>query len=264
VVLGLRTAAGSAVTGIAEHSVRALAKLEQILPSRVRHRVSALGAAVVPVPWGGGPTVDPAVLIAVASACRDRDRLRFDYTDSAGLATVRAVEPHNLVAWGRRWYLVAWDRDREDWRTFRVDRISPRVPTGPRFVRRDLPAPDAAAFVADRMAGVHAVEHAVLRIHGNAEAVRQWVAARWAEEVVQETDPAASGPAGSGDHVLRLSAGNREELVGYIAMLGADVEVLGPPEVIEHVRTVATRLLRAAGSPRISGSASPWPGRAGS
>ena len=128
VVLGLRTAAGAAITGIAEHSVRALAKFEQILPPRVRHRVSALEAAVVPVTRGGGPTVDPVVLIAVATACRDCEQLRFDCADSAGAATVRKVEPHNLVAWGRRWYLVAWDLEREDWRIFRVDRMTCRHP----------------------------------------------------------------------------------------------------------------------------------------
>src|SRR5687768_4750127 len=129
VAVGLRTAAGGTVAGIEETSVRALAKLEQVLPSRLRHRVNALQSFTVPVPPDRpGPTVDPAVLTVLAAACRDAERLRFDYRGHDGSATVRSVEPHRLVSWGRRWYLVAWDVDRQDWRTFRVDRIAPRTP----------------------------------------------------------------------------------------------------------------------------------------
>jgi predicted DNA-binding transcriptional regulator YafY len=118
--------------------VRALAKLEQVLPSRLRHRVAALADAMVPVP-GAGPTV--------ASATRDRQRLRFDYTDPAGEVRRRDTEPHRLVHTGRRWYLVAWDVDRADWRTFRVDRMTPRIPTGPRFTPREPPEEDIAGYV---------------------------------------------------------------------------------------------------------------------
>jgi predicted DNA-binding transcriptional regulator YafY len=125
VAVGLRTAAGASVTDIQETSIRALAKLEQVLPSRLRHRVHALQAATVEIP-APGPTVDAAVLTAVAAACRDDQRLRFDYRDHDGSASVRTVEPHRLVHDRGRWYLVAWDRDRADWRTFRADRIQPR------------------------------------------------------------------------------------------------------------------------------------------
>jgi predicted DNA-binding transcriptional regulator YafY len=111
VAVGLRTAAGGAVAGIEETSLRALVKLEQVLPSRLRHRVNALHSAMAAVQTGG-PTVDAEVLTAIAAAIRDRQRLRFDYRRHDGSASVRDVEPHRMVSWGRRWYLVAYDADR--------------------------------------------------------------------------------------------------------------------------------------------------------
>jgi predicted DNA-binding transcriptional regulator YafY len=130
VAVGLRSAAGGTVGGIEETSVRALAKLEHVLPARLRHRVTTLAQAVVPVP-GTGPTVAAEVLTAVAAAARDHLRLRFDYADHSGTTSRRDTEPHRLVHTGRRWYLVAWDVDRGDWRTFRADRITPRIPPAP-------------------------------------------------------------------------------------------------------------------------------------
>jgi predicted DNA-binding transcriptional regulator YafY len=124
VAVGLRTAAGDTVAGIAETSVRALVKLEQILPSRLRNRVNTLWSVTVPL-IAGGPTVDPDTLTAIAAACRDHHRFRFVYRDRDGTETLRSTEPHRLVHTGRRWYLVAFDTDREDWRTFRVDRLEP-------------------------------------------------------------------------------------------------------------------------------------------
>ena len=124
VAVGLRTAARSPVTGIEETSVRALAKLENVLPSRLRRRVSAVADYTVPVPPDSPPPpVDPAVLTTLASACRDHERLRLDYRAHDGTSTVRSVEPHRLVSWGQKWYLLGWDTGRGDWRTFRVDRI---------------------------------------------------------------------------------------------------------------------------------------------
>jgi predicted DNA-binding transcriptional regulator YafY len=124
VAVGLRVAASSGVAGIEETSVRALAKLEQLLSSALRRRVSALGAATVAYPRLG-PAVDPETLAAIASAARDGERVRFAYRSHEGQRSRREVEPHRLVHTGRRWYLVAWDPAREDWRTFRVDRIEP-------------------------------------------------------------------------------------------------------------------------------------------
>lgn len=134
VAVGLRTAAGQGIEGIGETSVRALAKLEQVLPSRLRRRVSALNTFTVPMLRGPQPSaVDPGVLTELANACRDGERLRFEYRDHGGSPTRRNVEPHRLVCTERRWYLVAWDVDRDDWRTFRADRITPTPPHGPRF-----------------------------------------------------------------------------------------------------------------------------------
>src|SRR5215213_720672 len=119
VAIGLRTSTGSGVTGIEEASLRALVKLEQLMPSRLRHRIDAMRAATVSVP-GTGPTVDSEVLGALASTIRASERLRFSYIDHDGNQTVRTAEPERLVAWGRRWYLLAWDVDRNDWRIFRA------------------------------------------------------------------------------------------------------------------------------------------------
>src|SRR5215468_5749202 len=126
VAIGLRTAAGGSVAGIEETSVRALAKLQQMLPARLRRRVSALGSYALPVP-SPGPRVDPDVLTVIAAACRDHELLRFDYTAHSGAVSRRSVEPYRLVNDRRRWYLVAWDTDREGWRTFRADRIQLRT-----------------------------------------------------------------------------------------------------------------------------------------
>ena len=130
VAVGLRTAASGSIAGIEETSVRALAKLQQVLPSRLRRRVSAFQAYALPIP-SRGPQADPDVLTVIAGACRDHERLRFDYRAHSGAASRRAVEPYRLVNYQQRWYLVAWDTERHARRTFRVDRIKPRTPAGP-------------------------------------------------------------------------------------------------------------------------------------
>src|SRR3954453_6900105 len=152
IAVGLRTAARASVTGIEETSIRALVKLEQVLPAHLRRRVAALGSATVASP-PGGPTVDPQQLTTIAAACRDRECLRFAYSSRDGTASRREVEPHALVNRGRRWYVVAWDRRREDWRTFRVDRLERAAPDGARFAPRPLPAGDAAAYVQQSISG---------------------------------------------------------------------------------------------------------------
>ena len=139
IAVGLGTAARASVAGIEETAVRALVKLEQVLPAHLRRRVQALGMATVAPPVGG-PTVDPQHLTVIAAACRDGECLRFAYRSRDAADTRRDVEPHSLVNLGRRWYLVAWDRGREDWRTFRVDRVKRPASTGVRFKQRALPA----------------------------------------------------------------------------------------------------------------------------
>ncbi len=155
IAVGLRTAARSSVTGIEETAVQALVKLEQVLPSPLRRRVQALSSAMISPP-AGGPTVDPQHLTVIATACRDSECLRFAYTSRDGTDTRREVEPHALVNFGRRWYLVAWDRRRGDWRSFRVDRLARPASTGVRFAARELPAKDAATYVNRSIVGAPA------------------------------------------------------------------------------------------------------------
>src|SRR5690349_7288617 len=136
IAVSLRTAAGGAVAGIEETSLRALNKLQQVLPNRLSRRVDALQSYTVSAGAYQGPTVDGGTLALLAAGCRDRERLRFGYLDHGGTASARVVEPHRLVNWGRRWYLLAWDLDPADWRTFRVDRIESPLGVGLRFAER--------------------------------------------------------------------------------------------------------------------------------
>ena len=235
VAVGLRTAAQGAVTGIEETSVRALAKLEQVLPSRLRRRVNALQAYTVPVA-GSGPTVDAEVLTTLSAACRDHERLRFDYADHAGATTLRRTEPHRLVALGRRWYLVAWDLDRDDWRTFRADRIVPRTPAGPRFTPREPPSADLGDWVTRGTWGAGWRFEVRVRLHTSKDDITGRVPAYIGEfEAVDENTCLFT----TGTETLETAA-------TYLGLLGADFDVLQPPELKEHLRTLAERYLRAS------------------
>ena len=163
IAITLRTAAGSNVTGIAEAALRALIKLEQLLPSRLRHRINALQISAVRTA-GDGSTVDAEVLTAIGSACRDHLRLEFDFYGLGGAVSRHVTEPHELLTWERRWYLVAWDRARCAWRTFPVDRLRPRTPAGSRFTPRELPGGDSAAHVARSVAQMWP-DQATIRLH---------------------------------------------------------------------------------------------------
>ncbi|GAA3139934.1 WYL domain-containing protein [Planomonospora alba] len=233
--IGLRTVAGAAVTGIAETSVRALAKLDQVLPARLRHRVDSLGAAVVTVP-SLGPTVDPDVLTAVATAIRGHERLRFDYTSHDGSATVRDVEPYRLVHSGRRWYLLGWDTERRDWRTFRADRVALRVPGGPRFTPRGLPAEDVAAYLATGITTSPFRYQAVLTMHGSAE------------EVAEEVPPTLGviEPVDDRTCTLRIGSDDLDQLAVWVAAFGFDFDIHEPRELVDHLRVLTARLQRAA------------------
>lgn len=235
--VGLRVAAAGTVTGIEETSLRALAKLEQTLPSRLRHRLDALRQATVSAA-GGGPTVDAEILTTVAGACRDHVQLRFDYVGHEGETSERRVEPHRLVYTGRRWYLLAWDLDRVDWRTFRADRIRPRLPTGPRFTPREPPE-DAAQKVV-RGAGSLAWTHpARVRLHVSAEIIAEH----------DRITPAAGllTPVDEHSCILETGSGSLRDLVGYLTSLDVGFEVLDPPELRALLRELAERYAAAAG-----------------
>jgi predicted DNA-binding transcriptional regulator YafY len=237
IAVGLRTAARASVTGIEETSVRALVKLEQVLPAHLRRRVRALQSATMTLP-AGGPTVDPQTLTVIATACRDSELVRFAYRGRDGAGSRREVEPHSLVNLGRRWYLVAWDRGRSDWRTFRVDRLMGPAATGVRFAQRTLPAKDAAEYITQSMsAWTHRFE-ARVTLHASAETIRKRFPSYWG--AVEPID----------DHTCEYRTGDDDLdwLALRIAMFGVDFDVHEPPELREQLRIIARRLGRAGGS----------------
>jgi predicted DNA-binding transcriptional regulator YafY len=233
VAVSLRTAASHTVTGIEETALRALAKLEQVLPPRLRERTAALQLATVQLP-SLTPTVDPAPLTAIAAACGRHERLAFGYTSRDAAVTARTVEPHRLVHTGRRWYLVARDLGRDDWRTFRVDRIeSPRA-TGVRFVPRD--PPDAASFVATAVSAAPYRFRARVLLHAPAH-------------VIAEHIPPTVGvlePVSQDTCLLTTGSDAVQAIALHLAWLETDFTVLEPAELTEAVRILADRLYRAA------------------
>lgn len=235
VAVGLRTAAGGTVAGIAETSLRALAKLEQVLPTRLRHRVNSLHEMTVSLS-GGAPTVESEVLSAVATACRDHQRLRFDYRDKAGTSTVRSAEPHRLVHTGRRWYLVAWDLDRDDWRTFRADRMSPRIPTGPRFTPRELSDEDVARLTS------MSISTSVYRVQG------RFVLQAPAADVQEVVPPTAGVVEAIDDQTCRLIVGSPslEQLAVWVGLLGFEFTIEEPAALYDMMGPIAARLDRAS------------------
>jgi predicted DNA-binding transcriptional regulator YafY len=232
VALGLRYAAGGSVEGVEEASVRALTKIEQILPARLARRVAALQSAIV-MPARMESAVDARMLSVIAGACRDLEMLRFRYSDRGGVASTRAVEPHRLVNTGRRWYLVAWDTDRAAWRTFRVDRIQARVTTGLRFAPRDPPSTDLAAYVS----------------HGAwAPTCGARIKLFAAAEAVAERIPPGIGvlePIDGQSCFFEVGASSYERLAMHLVFLGVDFELSGPSELVEEVGRLAERYRKA-------------------
>ena len=235
IAVGLRTAARASVAGIEETALQALVKLEQVLPAHLRRRVRALGAATI-TPPADGPTVDPQHLTVIAAACRDSERLRFAYQSRDGTDSRREVEPHSIVNLGRRWYLVAWDRGREDWRTFRVDRLDRPASTGVGFDPRKLPSKDAAAYVERSITAAPSRFEARVTLRVPADEVASKVPSYWG--TIEPID----------EHTCEYRTGDEhlDWLAVRIAMLGVDFEVREPPELVAELRTLADRLERAA------------------
>jgi predicted DNA-binding transcriptional regulator YafY len=221
-----------------EASVRALAKLEQVLPSRLRHRVSTLQAATTPLTSGDGASIAPETLTVMASTVAGQERLRFAYRSGDGTPSRRLTEPYRLVSTGRRWYLVAYDLDREDWRTFRVDRVAEPFATGARFTPRELPTGDAAEFLRQSMFG----RQETYEFDVTFAAPADFIAARLPKWV--------GAPEPIDDHSCRLRASSGDSLEWLavrIAMVDCEFTVHEPPELVGYLRELGARLTRAAG-----------------
>ena len=243
--VGLQSAAQGPADGIAEASVRALAKVVQVMPGRLRRRVEALAAMTVPASWDASPSggvrlsLDPGVLTTVALACRDAERIRFAYTAADSTQTARYVEPHRLVSLGRRWYLVGYDLDRQDWRSFRLDRLTRPAGAGARFRPRAVPGGDAAAFVRAGISSAGAGYEVEAVLGAPAGRVRERIG-RW---VTVE-------PAGTDRCRIRMTTDSLDWPLMALGTVGAEFRVVSPPELVDRVHDWGGRFSRAASEVR--------------
>jgi predicted DNA-binding transcriptional regulator YafY len=232
--VGMQAAAQGAVPGIEEPALRALTKVVQVMPPRLRRRVEALRAVTVPTAWNTGPPLDADALTTLAQACRDDERVEFDYTTQAGDRAGRLVEPHRLVPHGRRWYLVGYDLHRHDWRSFRLDRMEGPRRTGARFRPRTLPTSDAAEFVQAGIRNMPTSYQVEVVVHAPLERVNAQLG-RWAE--ITDT--------GDGRCVVCMTADVLAWPAMALGMVDAEFEVRRPPELAELVRDWGARFIRA-------------------
>ncbi|QJW35939.1 helix-turn-helix transcriptional regulator [Cellulosimicrobium protaetiae] len=243
VTVALRAAVAGSVTGAEDAALRALGKLDTVLPSRLRARADALRAAVASAPEAGSG-VDAGVLAEIATAVASRTGLRLEYRAHDGTTTSRAVEPYRLVRVGRRWYLLAFDLDRDDWRTFRVDRLRLRTPGGRRFVPRPVPGGDAVAHVVRGVGSVAWAYPARVRLHAPASAVADRLAP--GSGVLVDDGPDAC--------VLEAGGTSLVQLAGFLLGLDVDLTVLAPPELAATLARVGDRAARAGRSRGASGA----------
>ncbi|MGV9450295.1 helix-turn-helix transcriptional regulator [Streptomyces sp. NPDC003635] len=237
IAVGLRAGAGHAVAGVDEASVRALAKLEQVLPGRLRHRVATLQAATTPLTSGDGASIAPETLTVMASTVAGQERLRFAYRAGDGTESRRLTEPYRLVSTGRRWYLVAYDLDRDDWRTFRVDRVSDPFATGARFAPRELPTGSAAEYLRQSMYR----RQETYEFSVTFAAPAQFVAARVPQWL------GTPEPIDADTCRLRATSGDAVEWMAVrLAMVDCEFTVHEPAELVRCVRNLGGRLSRAA------------------
>jgi len=223
------------VTGIEESAARALSKVVQVMPPRLRRRIDALAAVTVPGSWPGGrASVDADVLVSLAQACRDGERVEFTYTAHSGELSSRTVDPHRLVLLGRRWYLVAYDLSRFDWRSFRLDRVAAPRATGAHALPRQLPTPDAADFVRAGIENLPSRHQVEVRIDAPAAVVRERIGP-WA--ALEELDPDRC--------LLRMTVDSLDWPTLALGNAAAEFEVLSPPALIDHLRARAGRFERA-------------------
>jgi predicted DNA-binding transcriptional regulator YafY len=241
VAVGLRTAATGSISGIEDTSVQALAKLEQVLPSRLRRRIKALSAATSAFSVDG-PRIDADLLATVAAACRDGNRLRFTYVARDERTSQRHTEPSAVVHSGYRWYLVAFDLDRDGWRTFRIDRIRGRVQVAERGRHRTVPGGDPAAFVEQRLRSPFTDEPVAppgrIRVRARAERIRKRVPSRFT----------SVEPDGDDACIVATRGAWSRQFLAWMALLEEPIEILGPPEMIAAASQVADHLATAAGA----------------
>lgn len=241
VAVALRT---GAIPGAEEGALRALATIRQVMPARLRARLDALEVTTVRRRAGNEETaVDPDVLLALGSACQAREVVRFGY-EGGTMAAVgegdgafrppRRVEPHHLVTSEGRWYLVAFDLDRDDWRLFRVDRMSLRTGTGPRFTRREVPGGDVAAFVGSRISGAPSPVRGEAVLHARAADVARWIGAQGLCEPLPDVD-------GAPRCRVVLGSWSWGGLAARFGAFDVSFEVVGPPELVEATRELAVR-----------------------
>lgn len=229
----LRVAAGGSAAGIGESALRALSKLDQVMPARMRSQVSAVHEATVTLAAATDTPVDPDVLMTLARASRDHEHVTAGYVDIRGAATQRRLEPYQLVTTGRRWYLLCFDRDRADWRSLRLDRMADVRAQGSTFLPRD--APDAASYVRRAISSAPYPYIARVRYLAPQHVVAQTFSAASVE--IEADGPDAC--------IVTTGADDPERMVPWLALPGCDFEVLGPPEVVAAVRVVAERIARA-------------------
>jgi predicted DNA-binding transcriptional regulator YafY len=231
----LRVAAGGSVAGVGESALRALSKLDQVMPARLRSQVAAVHDATVTLTSGQGDTpVEPDVLMTLARASRDHEHVTAGYVDVRGNATQRRLEPYQLVTTGRRWYVLAFDRDKDDWRSLRLDRMADVKAVGSTFTPRE--APDAADYVRRAVSTSSYPYVARIRYYASADVI----AGAFPATAVQVQ------PDGPEQCIVTTGADDPAHMVPWLAMPGIDFEVLEPPEVAEAVTVVAERLRRAA------------------
>jgi predicted DNA-binding transcriptional regulator YafY len=238
VAVSLRTATGGAVEGLEETALRALTKLQQVLPPRLGRRVDALQSHTVRVSGQRqGPHVEGGLLALIAASARDREIMRFRYSDHSGAGTERRVEPYRLVNWGRRWYLVAFDLERAGWRTFRIDRITGPRTIGHRFTLRPLPATDIAAYVAANTRQIQMKVRGRVIVHAPAEEVAARMGS-WSSSIE---------PQGPDRCLVQLGGRSVDDIAFWLGVLESDFDVVDSPELAAAVRRIADRYARATG-----------------
>jgi predicted DNA-binding transcriptional regulator YafY len=234
--IGLRLTASQPVAGLEESALRALTKMLQVMPPRLRHRAKTMATTTVSA-TPSDSVIDPETLTALASAAANGERVRFSYADWEDRTTTRHAEPIKLVALSRRWYLVAFDLDRADWRTFRVDRIAEPRPTGARAAHRELPGGDVRSYLAEARASMAPVVRGDIILSLSLADARTRLRDSLGDGRIEEwTD---------GRTRWRTHADTVPWLASRILHLGCEFEVCGPLELSKYLRELADRIMRA-------------------